>query len=375
LALFRKGWFGFRTRLWSLRNDLLSFRKSQGVFRIKRVRFRNRGVELRMRTNGSLDNKSRGIRYHSFLLQFTWLVAYAAHMAQLKVISPEGTEHLLQLQTKHAMIGRGPNCEVRLPVRSVSLHHAKLDLSGSEPYLVDLGSTNGVRLNQEQVPSNGRVALQHNDTIEVGTYRLIFVGVEDTAEAESPDTLAHLLAQDALSQEDKRPSLSVLNGPQAGLRVFFQEPLRQIIIGRGEECELRLVDAGASRRHAQLRCSLDGARLSDLGSRHGTTVNGVLILPNQSTPLKDHSEIMIGQTKISYSDPEEALFSSLAPESERAEKPKEEKPPAPDQAPVMGKVAPSVVMVQRWAKREQILLGGAVLFLVLFLGLCWEAFN
>jgi pSer/pThr/pTyr-binding forkhead associated (FHA) protein len=295
-------------------------------------------------------------------------------MAQLRVISPEGAEHLLQLQTKYAMIGRGPNCEVRLSGRSVSLHHAKLDLSGSEPYLIDLGSTNGVRLNQKQVPSNGRVALHHHDTIEVGTYQLIFVGAEDTTEAGRPDTLAHLLEQDALSQEDKRPFLSVLNGPQAGLRVFFQEPLRQIIIGRGEECELRLVDAGASRRHAQLRCSLGGASFSDLGSRHGTTVNGVLILPNQSTPLKDRSEIIIGQTKISYSDPEEALFSSLTPESATptpSEKPTEELPIS--QAPAIVTKAAPIALMQTWVRREQVLLLLSALFVLVSLGLCWEA--
>ena len=300
-------------------------------------------------------------------------------MAQLKVISPEGAEHLLQLQTKHAMIGRGPNCEVRLPVRSVSLHHAKLDLSGSEPYLVDLGSTNGLLLNQRQVPNNGRVALQHNDTIEVGTYRLIFLETEDTIEAESPDTLAHLLAQDALSLEDKRPFLSVLNGPQAGLRVFFQEPLRQIIIGRGEECELQLVDAGASRRHAQLRCSMGGASLTDLGSRHGTMVNGALILPNQSTPLRDRSEITIGQTRISYSDPEEALFSSLVPENETPtqpppEKAREAKPQTPARLAQIKTEAPRSKEVEVWAARERFLLGVSALFLVASLGLCWEAF-
>src|SRR3954468_5843028 len=48
----------------------------------------------------------------------------------------------------------------------------------------------------------------------------------------------------------------------------------ELIIGRGPDAGLSVDDPLVSRAHAQLLAVPDGLRLSDLGSRHGTLVNG-----------------------------------------------------------------------------------------------------
>ncbi len=48
----------------------------------------------------------------------------------------------------------------------------------------------------------------------------------------------------------------------------------ELIIGRGPDAGLRLGNELVSRQHAQLLVVPDGIRLADLGSRHGTIVNG-----------------------------------------------------------------------------------------------------
>ncbi|TMQ11661.1 MAG: FHA domain-containing protein [Deltaproteobacteria bacterium] len=48
----------------------------------------------------------------------------------------------------------------------------------------------------------------------------------------------------------------------------------ELVIGRSAECGLRLSDELVSRAHAQLFVVPDGIRLEDLGSRHGTLLNG-----------------------------------------------------------------------------------------------------
>ncbi|HSK00407.1 MAG TPA: sigma-54-dependent Fis family transcriptional regulator, partial [Kofleriaceae bacterium] len=55
---------------------------------------------------------------------------------------------------------------------------------------------------------------------------------------------------------------------------FPLPPSGEIVIGRGPDAALRLGDELVSRAHAQLLVVPDGIRLSDLGSRHGTQVNG-----------------------------------------------------------------------------------------------------
>jgi two-component system response regulator AtoC len=47
-----------------------------------------------------------------------------------------------------------------------------------------------------------------------------------------------------------------------------------LVIGRGDDATLRLADPLVSRSHAQLLVVPDGLRLADLGSRHGTLLNG-----------------------------------------------------------------------------------------------------
>ena len=49
------------------------------------------------------------------------------------------------------------------------------------------------------------------------------------------------------------------------------------IIGRTQDCDLRIANLSVSRRHAQLDRSEDGWLLSDLGSHNGTRVNGWLV--------------------------------------------------------------------------------------------------
>ncbi|HLL25765.1 MAG TPA: sigma 54-interacting transcriptional regulator, partial [Kofleriaceae bacterium] len=48
----------------------------------------------------------------------------------------------------------------------------------------------------------------------------------------------------------------------------------ELVIGRGTDVQLRLDDELVSRTHAQLTAVPDGIRITDLGSRHGTLVNG-----------------------------------------------------------------------------------------------------
>lgn len=47
-----------------------------------------------------------------------------------------------------------------------------------------------------------------------------------------------------------------------------------VLLGRGEECEVRLAHASVSRRHAELRLSGDSWELHDLSSKNGSFVEG-----------------------------------------------------------------------------------------------------
>ncbi|HET9873531.1 MAG TPA: DUF3662 and FHA domain-containing protein [Propionibacteriaceae bacterium] len=82
-----------------------------------------------------------------------------------------------------------------------------------------------------------------------------------------------------------------------GMRHPLQPP--GLVIGRGTDADLRINDPGISRRHAQIRVSVEGAVTSieivDLGSTNGIIVNGQRV---RQSPLGEGSRIEIGSTRM-----------------------------------------------------------------------------
>jgi two-component system response regulator AtoC len=70
----------------------------------------------------------------------------------------------------------------------------------------------------------------------------------------------------------------------------------QLVIGRGSEAGLSVEDPQVSRSHAQLLAAPDGLRVADLGSRHGTLVNGERI--SEPRVLRTGDVVTLGNTLV-----------------------------------------------------------------------------
>ena len=60
-------------------------------------------------------------------------------------------------------------------------------------------------------------------------------------------------------------------------KAFRIEPEQEIVIGRGQDADIQILDAGLSRQHCAIRKEGDKFKLRDLSSRNGTYVNGKLV--------------------------------------------------------------------------------------------------
>lgn len=82
-----------------------------------------------------------------------------------------------------------------------------------------------------------------------------------------------------------------------GMQQAYELVSEVTLLGRGTDCDLRLVDNGVSRHHAEIQMGDNDAILVDLGSTNGTFVNGQQV---QRARLVDGSRISLGRTTMTF---------------------------------------------------------------------------
>lgn len=78
----------------------------------------------------------------------------------------------IDLPKERTTIGRRSHNDVVIDNLAVSGEHAVVSLAGSEPFIEDLGSTNGTMVNGQPIKKR---PLRNGDTVEIGKYRLRYL--------------------------------------------------------------------------------------------------------------------------------------------------------------------------------------------------------
>ncbi|MGC4062846.1 MAG: FHA domain-containing protein [Aquabacterium sp.] len=78
----------------------------------------------------------------------------------------------VQITKDKTSLGRRPYNDIVIDNLAVSGEHAVLQLVGNDVFLEDLNSTNGTYINGKAVKKH---LLQHNDTVEIGKYKIKFL--------------------------------------------------------------------------------------------------------------------------------------------------------------------------------------------------------
>jgi len=102
--------------------------------------------------------------------------------------------------------------------------------------------------------------------------------------------------------------VTTIGGPEAGLRCLLTEH-GVLVVGRGEDCDLRLADPSVSRVHARIALVNGRVYLEDAGSRWGTRVNGVA---TESRELSPGDCVEVGDTQLRL-EADSPLATTLAP--------------------------------------------------------------
>lgn len=70
----------------------------------------------------------------------------------------------------HVVIGRSPDCDITVPDSSVSERHCFIEVTDRGVVVLDLDSTNGTSVNQQQLDPNTAQVLADEDILSVGRY-------------------------------------------------------------------------------------------------------------------------------------------------------------------------------------------------------------
>lgn len=163
----------------------------------------------------------------------TWLIdrdrpiSLTNHHACLVHIYPTGpgmgTRYMLHEQT--VLIGRGPDCDIRVEDYSVSRRHAHLQREEDGYYVIDLQSTNGTYVND--VPTSC-CRLQDGDYLRIGKciYRFLAGG---NVEAEYHEEIYRLTIMDALTGIHNKRYLMEFLDRELARSARYQRPLALIL--------------------------------------------------------------------------------------------------------------------------------------------------
>jgi pSer/pThr/pTyr-binding forkhead associated (FHA) protein len=197
-----------------------------------------------------------------------------------------------------ASIGRLDTNDICIKEQHVSRQHAVIDYHDGVFMITDMGSANGVFINDLKLAANEAYPLTAGDIIRLHVPVLKFLAlVTEDEKRKTAEKGAAVSEDDGMTG----PRLLITNGPQEGSSVALL--LNHVTIGRATskaDWEICIQDQSISRPHARLEKIDDNWVLYDLGSANGTTVNGTPLVNEKGRVLHDSDMITMGATMLQF---------------------------------------------------------------------------
>ena len=223
-----------------------------------------------------------------------------ACFGKLVLLNPDGPVQEFVLAKSSVSLGRTTTNDVVLNDARISRNHAGLECGASGVVLVDMGSSNGTRVNGIRID---RATLKPGDTISLGSQQLKYL-VEDPTEdvgltiIDTQMQLEQSMIDEFLPimlNETSNPSLVVFTGRKTWNLDLTH--LERASIGRDESGSIFIDATNVSRRHAEVRREGDTFILKDLESKNGTWIKGDKV---DQFILQDGDTFRIGPAQIVF---------------------------------------------------------------------------
>jgi pSer/pThr/pTyr-binding forkhead associated (FHA) protein len=194
------------------------------------------------------------------------------------------------------IVGRTPECDVTLPLGTVSSQHCLLELRDGVWHVRDLASRNGVRIDGVR-SQEGRLVPGSILWIAQNRYQVDYVlKAAAVPEAQSAKPAPRLRESDTTMVEQpvppQPPVRRVVARPGAAMGELIPcgggapIPLTKasLVIGRSPACDITVASPLVSSKHCQLEFKEGFWHVRDLGSRNGIRVDGIVQLAKYLKP-------------------------------------------------------------------------------------------
>lgn len=175
----------------------------------------------------------------------------------LKLLFKDQRSEPIWVVDKSFAIGSADDNQLVINDSSVNLQHARIVRSDASYSLRDLGSGEGVYVNNQRI---NKKPLVNGDVIRVGRVELVVI--DPFVDGNQTDWSLIACSSWLSGQEFKIPPSANEDG---------------IKIGRSSHCDIIFPGTHLSREHIQLRINGDHLQVKDLGSANGTFINDLRI--------------------------------------------------------------------------------------------------
>ena len=259
---------------------------------------------------------------------------------KLLIEDDQGNRSVVPVIRDEITIGRNEGNTIRLTERNVSRRHARLVRTNGKLYVEDVKARYGVKKNGQTIDE--RAEFGEGDVVLIGDYRLT-LRPEQKESAKSPDVNGSAAAEispelqdeptkvkdldEVTSSTSPKEAASAASSPSksstssAETEVIQTDPAKlvvvssnfagqefpldhkEMVIGRGEECDIIIDHRSVSNTHAKvIRESAETYKIVDLNSRNGLKVDDD---EYKSVHLERGDVVELGHVKFRFVEPGE----------------------------------------------------------------------
>lgn len=179
-------------------------------------------------------------------------------------------------------IGKSKSNDICLPLNNVARFHAVIAKKRRDWVVTDTSnSAVGIMVNGERV--DGKTVIENNDIITIGNIPLKFE-CEEALSQNSRQQIRQTVSQNTVAY-------GVLVDVKTRRPVYLKQ--KDILLGRGEDCDIRLMNQTVSSHHARIYQTSKGWAVADLDSHNGTKLNGRFI---------DQPQLIFDEDMLTFGD-------------------------------------------------------------------------